>query len=287
MFRSVAVLLSCSTHFSAAMRPTNAEHPTDDTGLDPELIEFLTSLRPCAACSKWTRYGEETDGGYPMCEEDLVENDSLGHISGILSFGIRGFDKWGMDLSAKFQKPVHQFDCYVRDVPEPLPGSHPFFHEQCIVPEGGFTNATMRTFSQILHDTGLNEASDNSILVKMDIEGAEVDIIANEPLSTFKKFRTFTVELHWMNKDNMERFFPFAKKLRDAGFVNAHMHGCNALNMVHFNGELQIPEVVELSFVQRAGCSPDGKLSFTDPEVDAPTWEWRPEIADAALPGAS
>lgn len=107
------------------------------TSLSNETTAFLRALRPCARCQSYERFGEGQDGGYVMCGEDQMRRE----VKAAYSFGVRGFDGWGTDVSTRFHGiPVHEYDCFNTNRPtgpvHSCGGSSSscnlIFHPQCL-----------------------------------------------------------------------------------------------------------------------------------------------------------
>lgn len=240
--------------------------------------ELLSSFRPCASCANFERFGEPNDGGYVMCADGLDQG-----VAGAFSFGV-GYDGWGMAVASRYHIPLHEYDCFNPTVPDPCKGCDASFHNQCIIPSGSTPNKTHVTFAQMLRDSGLGAAADRSLLVKLDVEGAELSILAAEPIENLRKVRQMVVEIHEVTNDTekVAKFLPLVRKMKDAGFVIAHLHGNNHWGMVQF-GEYSFPRLLEATYVlaPSGGCT-DG-LPRHLPE-DHRNELWLPEIADPVLP---
>jgi len=240
--------------------------------------EFLNLIRPCAPCSKFERIGEGKDGGYIMCTDDLNET-----LEGAFSFGIYGFDGWGMEASRRYKIPVHEYDCYNQRQPRRTEGADSHFHAQCIGPESWVQeeNDTWTTFSREMTKHGVGKA-DRSILLKMDIEGAEVDMLVDEPIENLKKVRQLAMELHNVDIYKVDKFLNVARRLRDAGFAVAHLHGNNCCPSIKF-GEFSIPSYMEMTWVLAPSEGCVSGLPMRLP-LDKKVLPDRPEVADPVLP---
>lgn len=227
-----------------------------EDGLSAATREFLQALRVCTTCKNFERLGEAHDGGYVMCLDGL---DDPGLI-GMYSYGINGFDGLGMDLAKRYDVPLYEYDCFNPKVPKPCEGCKVEFNFQCITEKGGekLTDPThemgeYRTLTDQLADHGHSDAADGSLLLKIDVEGAEWPIFAAESLKNLKKFRQVVMELHWLDTvENHPQYFAGIQNLEDAGLSIVHVHGNDCCSMAHF-GKYSVPNVLEVTMVQREG----------------------------------
>lgn len=203
-----------------------------------------------------------------MCESQLQDQrKSWPELVGIYSYGIRGFDGWGQQLSSEFGIPIHQYDC------DPMPANESvfcnvgrykckqFFHQECLVGLDDPTTGHFRVNIQGPKGTFLDhfaknrhlDVEDGSLLAKVDIEGHEWSIFAKEDPDTLKKFRQISVEFHLLNfADYHYLYLEAMNRLFEAGFMVAHIHPTNAGKhfMIHY-GEYQVPRAAEVTLIQR------------------------------------
>jgi hypothetical protein len=219
--------------------------------------EFLKALHLCAPCKNFERFGEPRDGGYVMCTDNL---DS-GETKAAYSYGVNGFDGWGMDIAKKYKIPLHEYDCTNNQVPEPCDGCDAHFHSECLMDANGTApDASYKTLATQLQESGFGDAPDRSLIGKIDIEAAEWKVFAEEPVSTLKKFKQIVTELHWLNQESKYPLYLKAlQNLQMAGFVPTHLHGNNFGRGLVEKGGYTIPNVVEVTFVPKPaeGCSRD------------------------------
>ena len=99
----------------------------------------------------------------------------------------------------------------------------------------------------------LENKSDNEMVLQMDIEGAEYQVILDNPSEILHKFRILVIEFHGFNKLSQPHSFDlisttFYKILRD--FKIIHVHANNCCKAVKIIG-VEIPPVVEFTFVRK------------------------------------
>jgi hypothetical protein len=221
--------------------------------------QLLKSFEICGQCNKFQRFGEGDDGGYLMCMDGL-QNTTL---RSAYSIGVEHHDQWSADVVKLLGVPVNQFDCTVNG--DATCHGCKFF-KKCLVSTDGLHpvpghEAEGISLAQALAETSQANATDNSLLMKMDIEGSEWAIFATEPPQALQKFAQVIMELHWLNKEELHPVYLQAMQhILAAGFKVAHLHG-NNFSPMYFTGGQSIPDVVEITFVHAAarpnGCSAD------------------------------
>jgi hypothetical protein len=177
---------------------------------------LFDALQPVALANcQLERFGETHDGGYLMC------GNLLGDIQSGYSYGIAGYDKWGCDISTRFNVAVHQYDCF--DTTQPVCSTgKTVFHPECV---GGMT----RTVEGRLFDTINNQFAKNGdrakrIALKIDVEGAEWDSLLFTPDEIFERIDQMAVEFHRVEE---EKFLSTIRRLKQF-FEIAHIHFNNA-----------------------------------------------------------
>jgi len=270
--------------------------------------DFLKTLHLCAPCAKMERFGENNDGGYVMCTDNLDKG-----LVGAYSYGINGFDGWGMAIAARYKLPLNEYDCTNAKQPKVCQGCEVHFHNNCILNNDGnaeaaarslkgvsdarasdnegnahdaskMTGASFKTLTQMFKESGNANAAERSLLLKIDVEGAEWDIFAQEPTENMKKFRQILVEYHWLNKQSEHpRYLAAVQKIEKAGFVVAHLHGNNNGGGDVPFGEFKIPNVLEVTYTQKPAQGCAANVPYHVP-LDMPNSLNEPEVDDAVSP---
>jgi len=244
--------------------------------------DFLKTLRLCAPCQKYERWGEPNDGGYVMCADNLDKG-----LVGAYSYGINGFDGWGMAVASRFHIPLNEYDCTNPNHPKVCTGCEALvhFHGECILNNNGQPpKPSFKTLTQQLKESGNGNAAERSLLLKIDVEAAEWKVFAEEPVENMKKFREIVVEYHWLGQEyNHGLYAQAVKKIEQAGFAVTHLHGNNYGGGLEYFGEYSIPNVIEVTYIQKpvSGCT--ANVPYHVP-LDMPNNGALSEIGDAVLP---
>lgn len=220
-------------------------------GVTNETTALLRSFRPCAECKQHSRYGERNDGGYVMCDDDIQP----GQLKAAYSYGINGFDGWANDISQKFKIPVFEYDCTNPKLPQKCPTCDLRFNLECMNSNHGKPREKFATLTQQLQRNGHSQIAPANLLLKVDIEGAEWAVFAEEPAENLKKFREVIVEFHNLDQVSQHQIFLQAvSNILGAGFVVEHIHGNNFAGQAHL-GSYMIPKVLEVTYLQRPSVS--------------------------------
>ena len=184
--------------------------------------ELLSELQPIALknCTL-QRFGGPNDGGYLMC------GNLLGNIRSAYSYGIGTDDNWGCQVSTQFRVPVHEYDCFNPAQPA-CPSGRPLFHDECIGPR-------TETVEKRLFDTLANQVEKNGdggklLVVKIDVEGAEVDSLLSTPEEVLDRIDQLAMEVHGTDR----RYLHLIRRLKRVFHV-VHLHFNNQACAARFD----------------------------------------------------
>ena len=156
------------------------------------------------------RIGSVYDGGYLMCA-NLLEN-----IQSAYSYGIGTDDNWGCEISTRLRVPVHEYDCFSPNQ-FACPGGQAIFHNECI----GAKTETIesRVFDTLGNHIVKNGDAGKTLVLKIDVEGAELPSLMAAPPSVLDRIDQLTMEIHGTD----ERFLALVRKLKRT-FHLVHLH---------------------------------------------------------------
>jgi len=234
--------------------PTSASAPRSRAGeIRAELFSEIQPVR-ITNCDL-RRFGEEHDGGYPLCV------NLLGNVKAGYSYGISGYDGWGCDVSRRLHVPVHQYDCF--DLREPsCPGGNTQFHGECI----GTSRETQdgRPFDTLSNQFARNGHGKTALVMKIDVEGAEWDAFLLAPDSALRQIDQLDVEFHHVDEP---KYVETIRRLKRFFYI-AH---------VHYNNFSCDPSLTpfpswafEVLFVSKRIAMTDGSPAAASSSVDAP-----------------
>jgi hypothetical protein len=173
--------------------------------------QLLMELRPVALknCTM-RRFGSPNDGGYLMCE------NLLGDVKSAYSYGIGPADDWGCDISQVYGVPVHQYDCFSPPLAG-CPNGRSVFHDECIGPKEGTIES--RRFDTLTRQISKNGDAGKTLVVKIDIEGAELASLMATPDRVLSRIDQLAMEIHGTDR----RFLNMVRKLKRT-FHLVHLH---------------------------------------------------------------
>lgn len=197
-----------------------------------ELILAKASL----TSSSYKRFGRDHDGGYVLVND--ISKDDFG-----ISLGIAGDVSWDKDFM-KFASGIHMYDNSIDSLPEEVVSST--FFKETIGQDVGMDEIVLRTES--IYD----------LILKMDIEGAEVATLKKCSSDSISRFRQIVVEFHNII-DYVEDRLDF-KDLDDAISkilqthlpVWLHVNNYGAIKKVE---NFTIPDVLEVLFLRKSSYS--------------------------------
>jgi hypothetical protein len=213
-------------------------------------------LRPVTITNcELERFGERNDGGYLLC------GNLLGAVRSGYSYGISGYDGWGCEVSRRLRVPVHEYDCFDTRKPD-CAGGNTIFHAECV----GAATATIegRPFDTIARQILANGDAVKSLVLKIDVEGAEWESFLQTPPSVLDRIDQMAVEFHGVQKAS---FVKVIAKLKGTFHV-AHLH-INNYSCVP--GLDPFPAwAYEVLFVNKRIAETDGSLARLPHPLDAP-----------------
>ena len=154
---------------------------------------LFTEIQPVtlANCTL-ERFGEQNDGGYLLCA------NLLGGVRSAYSYGISGYDQWGCDVSTRLRVPVHEYDCFNLTRPVCSTGQA-VFHGECIGNSSRVEDG--RPFDTLEQQVEKNGDAGQSIVVKMDVEGAEWESFMDMSETMLQRIDQMAVEFHGIDED--------------------------------------------------------------------------------------
>ena len=137
------------------------------------------------------------------------------------SYGINGYDQWGCDISTKRRVPVHQYDCFNTTRPA-CSGGNTIFHNEC-VGRAAFKEEG-RVFDTMQGQVVKNGDAGKSIVLKIDVEGAEWGAFLTAPDELLSRIDQIAVEFHGIDD---QKSVAAVQRLKQF-FEVAHTHFNNA-----------------------------------------------------------
>lgn len=209
---------------------------------DSDVLDLIHALHPQDCGIELVRIGSPAEGGY------LIPNDLAG-IEYCFSPGVSkssDFESHLADLGIKSFLADYSVDKPATARPELT------FDKKFLASFDSEKTITLPSWKEkyISDYTG-------DLILQMDIEGCEYEVLLNTPDNLLDQFRIIIVEFHHLNNF----FDPFAFTLFSSCFRKllqhfhvAHIHPNNFRGTVKF-GEIEIPEVMEFTFINKRRVS--------------------------------
>jgi hypothetical protein len=205
IFVLIAGAIAIAAYALGVSRATAARAVREDL-----LQELRTvTLRNCTL----KRYGNAHDGGYLMCE-NLIDG-----VQSAYSYGISTEDSWGCDVSRQFNVVIHQYDCFTPHRPA-CEGGRSVFHDECVGPKAETVDG--QPFDTFASQIARNDDAGKTLLVKIDIEGAEWDSLMATPDSVLDTISQMPMELH--GTDEQKILGTVRRLKRQFHLVNLHFN---------------------------------------------------------------
>jgi hypothetical protein len=214
------------------------------------------------------RFGEDHDGGYLLCA------NWLDAVTAGYSYGINGYDGWGCAVAAAIGRPVHQYDCFNTTVP---PCDSPtVFHAECVGPRTETLEG--RPFRSLTEHLAINGHTGRRVVVKVDIEGAEWDILLAASDGVLQQIDQLILEFHGVTEP---KYVDGVKRLKE------HFHVAN-LHMNNFscaNGLAPFPAwAYEVLFVNKRLAVAGAPRATAFAAADRPNLPTAPDCQSAVAP---
>ena len=223
--------------------------------------QLLRELQPVTLSNcTLQRVGSANDGGYLMC------GNLLDGARSAYSYGIGPADDWGCEISERLRVPVHQYDCFSPPV-SGCPNGRNVFHDECIGPRTEIIDA--KPFDTFVGQIARNGDTGKTLVVKIDIEGAELASLSATPTSVLNRIDQLAMEIHGTD----ERYLQLVRRLKQH-FYLVHLHYNNQACSVRYR---PLPAwAYQVLFVHK-------RIGVLDPSSPAPTLPHALDAPDYAL----
>ncbi len=211
------------------------------------------------------RIGGAGDGGYVLV-------DQLDPRQPVLSLGIGPTVTFDHDLATRGHHIV-MFDHTIAALPQ----EHRNFtwHKLGVAAEAQ-PEASLATLAELV---GLLPASMAEPILKMDVEGAEWEVLAAVEPALLRRFTQITLELHTLLQLHEPEFNALAHAALTklvADFVPVHVHG-NNFGALGFTAGLACPDTLEVTLVRRDLAITVRNATWYPTALDTPNWDETPD----------
>jgi FkbM family methyltransferase len=187
--------------------------------------------------NKLVRMGDSLDGGYVM-QIPTSRNVYC------LSIGVGSNISFDLALS-EFVSSIHLYDHTVTSLPEISKSNMSFVKK-------GLGPTANRDFVS-LSDCIDKFPKDSDLILKMDIEGAEWDVLNNLESATLQRFQQIIIELHGIHQFNNDLQFSKITSSLEKLAANHQIVNLHANNWAGFEiiANVPVPDVLEVTYLRK------------------------------------
>lgn len=220
-----------------------------------DVFRALSEFTPYEIERAKVRVGHRRDGGYVLAD--------LPSTSDVLSFGISNDVSFEAAMAGRGHRSF-MFDHTIDSLPEEN-AKFSWFRT-------GICGSGQSSHDLLSLDEHIGRLPDltSSLILKMDVEGAEWDVFSSQLSSNLGRFEQIVLEVHWLQRLDEPEFQD--KVLRSmqtltAHFTLFHVHAnnCRPLGIV---GGFAVADVLELSFVRSDLVEPRPSRTLYPSELD-------------------
>lgn len=210
----------------------------------PEKKEYFKSLREKLTAKavvnemKFVRVGKLYDGGYVLVDDFSADMK-------VYSFGIAGDVSFDKHLANK-GLDIHMYDHTIHGLPEQHDKFHFYKTGISAIDEPENSKLSMKTILEMNGD-----AENHSLILKMDVEGAEWDFINTVSSELLNQFIQITFELHRLtdvkNSENILNALDKLNQTHQMVWIHANNYG----HIEEADG-FEIPAYVEITYLNKS-----------------------------------
>lgn len=215
---------------------------------DPVVKKYISDVRKMMSVKnvyggEYCRIGDPINsGGYIMLDDFKDKNI-------FYSFGIAADVSWDSYPAEVLDKKVYMYDHTIEALP--YQNKNFIWKKQGICGENEMgKNEKLKALSEILRENGHD--SENDMILKMDVEGAEWDVFSTFDADELKRFDQIALELHWFwDLNNKDRILKSLENLNRHHQI-IHVHGNSFGIAVPMEG-YNMPDIIEATWVRKEG----------------------------------
>jgi hypothetical protein len=222
------------------------------------VFEALSLLMPHdLPAERKIRIGGPGDGGYVLV-------DRLRPAQAVMSFGVGTTVSFDHDLAQRGHQ-VLLFDHTI----DALPSEHERFtwYREGVAGEG---DPTRGLFTLADHMAKLPPGGEAPIL-KLDVEGAEWDVLTETPMGLLRRFEQIVIELHELDRLEERPFRSMAWKALatlSSAFTLCHVHA-NNYGRIHAVSGFPVPDTLEVTYIRTDQVMPGPSATFYPTALDS------------------
>jgi len=206
--------------------------------LETKLLTYDAKIRNRSL--NFIRLGKDNDGGYVIPIELIEVTDVL------MGYGISDDISFERDFTKRYNKTSYGFDCGIKNIETGDLNCH--FLSECIGTSDYLYNNQVLSgkISSFSEQRQRLKLINKKILIKMDIEGAEYEVI-DDILKYSKDITGIVIEIHHIKNSMFQEKILNLLYSIDQNFILVHLHGNNGYCEAVYN----IPNTIELSYINK------------------------------------
>jgi hypothetical protein len=253
--------------------PQATVHSVTNGALTPYIRKLLSLLKPMDVPGlSLVRKGRAFDGGYVMLDYKLESSICY-------SMGIADDVSWDSDM-ASMGCQVFQYDHTIKSFPLKHSSFHSFGIGICSQPT---SDPNLKTIEELVK---INQhEKEDSMIMKMDIEGAEWSVFAEIEESVIAKFSQIIVEMHGLEHAHstrqLRKYLSVLERInRTHQIVHIHANNHGSLSLI---SGFPVPDTFEVSLVRRKDHEFSETKKIYPTSIDMPCDAARPDYFLGAM----
>ncbi|HEY0057400.1 MAG TPA: hypothetical protein VGB63_18770 [Pedobacter sp.] len=255
--------------------------------------DYLKIFRPNYV-SGLKRLGSKFDGGY------VIHHPSLKDVDYLVNYGVGYNVDFECDFFRETGAPTLAFDPTLSDTTKLKKFATSFsilrlLSELKYFTPWQFRRLTLKNFKITLIEEGLSDKNlgsyktlayhlkkynllDKKIMLKVDIEGAEYEVFADDSIYPYLENAVqLVLEFHDL-KNNLHQVHAIITKLKTTHTL-IHIHANNHGGYFDFNGK-RVPELIELSYLRNTyiDAAIPSQANYPIPVLDQPSHKRKPDL---------
>lgn len=181
------------------------------------------------------RLGRLNDGGY------FVPQEMLNSIFRCYNYGVADDISFEQELVKINPRAIVRSYDHTVEYPEKI-NDNIFFKKE------GISAYKTEQLNSLYNHLAENNDLNKNILLKMDIEGAEWEILDKINPAIFSQIPVMVVEFHWFKNTELAMYYENILNKISKYFTPFYVHGNNCSNLLKVNNKL-FPDVIEATYI--------------------------------------
>lgn len=267
IFRRIEFLQSRLVRMEYLIQSNLLDVEEQKSSLTYQFILRMRALFPLMAVNspkKFVRMGRPHDGGYVMLDD--FENRKIAY-----SFGIADDVTWDADIADR-GLDVYMYDHTISG----LPSDNKRFHFSPVGLSGESAQTeNLKSLSELMRQNGHSE--EYGMILKIDIEGAEWDVLCGIDEDVLRHFSQIVFEFHELIYPGNEEKVQAAMNKLNRTHQLVHIHANNFGNYLQSGGAI-LPELIEGTYLLRDEYTFTDKTASVRWDIDSANNPILPEI---------